>query len=211
MIYNAYHFTGDRLRDGRPVPAIGETLVHGGPIKWCQSGLYASRTAWDALHYAPDAILHRVLCEDIEREDGDKLVCRRRTIVATVDATHLLRRFAADQALSVAHLWDMPDVVRDYLMTLDEDNRAAAWAASEAAWWAAEAARNAACAADAAEAAAGEAARNAAWVAEAAAAWAASEAARFAARFAAWAEEAAHLTKAATDFNERVNAAFAAS
>ena len=202
MIYNAYHFTGSTLRDGRPVPAVGETLVHEGPIEWCQSGLYASRTAWDALRYAPDATLHRVLCEDIEREDGDKLVCRRRTIVATIDATHLLRRFAADQALSVAHLWDMPDVVRDYLMTLDEDKRAAseatawatawhaaratAWAASEAAAWAAS------------EAAARAAARAAAW---AAAAWAA----------AAWAAEDAHLTKAATDFNERVNAAFAAS
>ena len=186
MIYNAYHFTGSTLRDGRPVPAVGETLVHEGPIEWCQSGLYASRTAWDALRYAPDATLHRVLCEDIEREDGDKLVCRRRTIVATIDATHLLRRFAADQALSVAHLWDMPDVVRDYLMTLDEDKRAAAWAAAR------DAARATA------RATARAAARAAAW---AAAAWAA----------AAWAAEDAHLTKAATDFNERVNAAFAAS
>ena len=214
MTFNAYHFTGSTLRDGRPVPAVGETLVHTGPIEWCQSGLYASRTAWDALRYAPDGTLHRVLCEDIEREDGDKLVCRRRTIVATIDATHLLRRFAADQALSVAHLWDMPDVVRDYLMTLDEDKRAAseatawatawhaaratAWAASEAAAWAAAAWAATAWAAEAAAAeAAWAAAREAAWEA----AWAA----------AAWAAEDAHLTKAATDFNERVNAAFAAS
>ena len=129
--YNAYHFTGSTLRDGRPVPAIGETLIHEGPIEWCRSGLYASRTAWDALRYAPGPILHRVLCEDIEREDGDKLVCRKRTISASIDATDLLRRFAADQALSVAHLWDMPDVVRDCLTTLGEGKRAAA---SEAAW-----------------------------------------------------------------------------
>lgn len=139
--FNAYHFTGSTLRDGRPVPAIGETLIHDGPIVWCESGLYASRTAWDALRYALGPMLHRVWCEDIEQEDGDKLVCRRRTIVASIDATHLMRRFAADQALSVAHLWDMPDVVREYLTTLDEDKRPAAW---DCAW---EAAREAACAA----------------------------------------------------------------
>ena len=187
--FNAYHFTGSTLRDGRPVPAIGETLVHSGPIVWCESGLYASRAAWDALRYAPGPILHRVLAQDIEREDGDKLVCRRRTIVASIDATHLLRRFAADQALSVAHLWDMPDMVRDYLTTLDEEKRDAAW---DAAW----------------EASA-EAAAWAAWAAEAAAR--AARAASEAAWAAAWGvARLARPNEAAADFNARVDAAFAA-
>ena len=119
----AYHFTGTHLRDGRPVPPIGETLVHDGPIDWCKSGLYASiRPCW-ALSFAPGNMLHQVECEEIERQDAAKLVCRRRTIRASIDAETLLLRFAADQALSVAHLWEMPDVVRDYLTTLDETAR----------------------------------------------------------------------------------------
>ena len=40
---------------------------------------------------------------------------------------------AADQALSVAHLWDMPDIVREYLTTLDESKRVDAAEAARAA------------------------------------------------------------------------------
>ena len=175
----AYHFTGDTLRDGRPIPAIGEKLVHTGEIIWCKSGLYASPKPHQALQSARGNWLHRVECGQIEREEKDKFVCRERTILQTIDAEHLMRRFAADQALSVAHLWDMPEVVREYLTTLDDSLRAAAWAAAlDAAW-------------DAARAAVRDAARAAAWDA----AWAA---ARAAARAAAWA-----------DFDTRVNCAFA--
>ena len=187
----AYHFTGDTLRDGRPIPAIGEKLIHTGEIVWCESGLYASPKASQALKYAPGKWLHRVECGQIEREDGDKFVCRERTILQTIDAEHLMRRFAADQALSVAHLWDMPEVVREYLTTLDDSLRAAAWAAAlDAAWDAARAAVR-----DAARAAALDAVRDAARAAAWDAAWAA---ARAAARAAAWA-----------DFDTRVNCAFA--
>ena len=135
----AYHFTGDTLRDGRPIPAIGEKLIYTDEIIWCHSGLYASPKPHQALRYAPGKWLHRVECGQIEREDKDKFVCRERTILQTIDAEHLLRRFAADQALSVAHLWDMPEVVREYLTTLDDSLRAAARAAA----WAAAAAQKA--------------------------------------------------------------------
>ena len=94
-------------------------------------------------------------------EQRDKGASTERTILATIDATHLLRRFAADQALSVAHLWNMPEIVREYLTTLDESKRKAAGAAAlDAAWYAAGAAWYAADAAwDAAWYAAGAAAR----------------------------------------------------
>jgi hypothetical protein len=34
----AWHFVSDTLRDGRPVPADGEVLVHKGPLILCASG-----------------------------------------------------------------------------------------------------------------------------------------------------------------------------
>jgi hypothetical protein len=134
---------------------------------------------------------------------GDKGVSSERTIIASIDATHLLRRFAADQALGVSHLWDMPEVVRDYLTTLDETKRVtsnsaastaakravrpwacyatrmAAWESAEAAAWESAEAAAMGAAWAAAKAAARDAARDAAW----AAAWDAAEAA---ARDAAW-------------------------
>jgi hypothetical protein len=144
----AWHFTGKTLRDGRPIPAVGEWLIHAGPVVMCQSGLHASRKALDALGYAPGFIVHRVECEDVVAEDSTKLVCRRRRIVGTVDgpvAEQILRRFARQCALSVIDKWDAPDIVRRYLVTGDESIRAAAWDAARNAAW--DAARNAAWAA----------------------------------------------------------------
>lgn len=151
----AWHFVGEKLRDGRPIPEDGEWLEHTGEIVWCESGLYASRTAWDALQYSPGATLCRVEVEGVEREDKDKFVCRRRRIVQRVDLTETLREFARWCALRVAHLWDCPKIVREYLETGDESKRDAA---RDAAWAAArDAAR------DAARAAARAAAWDAAW------------------------------------------------
>ena len=132
----AYHFVGDNLRDGRPVPPDGEWLVHDGPMVMCKSGLHASRHPFDALTYAPGPILCLVDCDEIDAEDVDKLVCRRRRIVARFDATTMLRAFARQCALDVIHLWDAPQVVRDYLTgddSLRDAARAAAWAAAGAA------------------------------------------------------------------------------
>ena len=81
---------------------------------------------------------------------------------------HWVRLFARECASDVLHLWDAPQVVKDYLATGDESIRTAAWTA---AW-------------TAAGAAAGDAARAAAWTAARAAEGAA---ARAAARAAAWA------------------------
>lgn len=158
----AYHFTGDTLRDGRPIPPIGETLVHDGPLELGASGLHGSLHAFDAMLCAPGPILHRTRHGGEIIHGDDKLVSTERTILATIDATDLLRTFARQCALDVIHLWDAPDAVREYLTTGDEglrdeardearDAATAAWAAAWAATWAA--AGNAA------------AARNAAWAA----------------------------------------------
>jgi len=165
-----YHFTGDKLRDGRPIPAVGEWLNHEGQIEMCVSGLHASAHPFDALKYAPGNLLHKVILKDIVEKQDDKVVARSRKIVATIDATELLRRFARQQALSVVHLWDAPPVVKEYLETGNEELRAAAWNAAgdavrAAAWDAAG---------DAAWAAVRAAARDAAWAAAWDAAWAAA-------------------------------------
>jgi hypothetical protein len=173
-----YHFTGDRLRDGRELPKVGVWLIHRGKLEPCQSGLHASEHPFDALQFAPGPMLHLVeLGRKIIPHDGNKVVARRRKIVATVDATDLLRKFARRVALDVLPLWpNAPEVVKQFLTTGDESLRDAAWAAARAAAWAA--ARDAAWAA----------ARDAAWAAAWDAAWAAArDAAWAAARDAAWA------------------------
>ena len=151
----AWHFVGDTLRDGSPVPADGVKLVHTGPVVPCESGLHASRHPFDALNYAPGPVLCLVECGGIIVPHGDpedKITCSERTIVARMNATPLLRYFARQQALSVVHLWDAPQVVLNFLMGDD----AARAAAGDAAWAAAR---------DAAWAAARDAARDAAWAA----------------------------------------------
>jgi hypothetical protein len=169
----AWHFVGDTLRDGRPVPKDGELLKHPGRPVPCRTGLHASIDPYDALKYAPGSTLCLVKCGgEIIHHADDKLVCTERTIVARMDATDMLRYFARMQALSVVRLWTPPDVVLDYLMTGDEAQRAAAYAAAYAyAYAAARAAAYAAAAADTAyaAAAAAAAARAAAYAAAAAA------------------------------------------
>ena len=158
----AWHFVADTLRDGRPIPADGETLRFSAEPILCVQGLHASVDPFDALQYAPGETLCLVQCGGKIIHGNDKLVCTERTIIARCDATPGLRYFARMQALSVAHLWEPLEVVLDYLMTGDEAIRGAAWgaardAARDAAW---DAARDAAL--DAARAAALDAARDAA-------------------------------------------------
>ena len=157
----AWHFVGDTLRDGSPIPADGEWLEHKGPMVLCESGLHWSRQPFDALTYAPGPTLCLVEVGGtiIEPKGEDKGISSRRKIIARMDATELMRYFARMQALSVSHLWadseDPGDTVLDFLLT--GENRAAARdAARDAAWDAAWAA---------ARAAAWDAARDAAWAA----------------------------------------------
>ena len=185
----AYHFT-DRwqLRDGQPLVVGSEYVFDGDPVM-CARGYHASRHVFDALKYAPGSILSRVECREITDECDDKLVCRRRRVIATIDATKIAQKFARMCALDVIHLWDAPDVVVRYLKTGDEAlrdaARIAAWAAASAiardvAWDTRDAAMSAAMSAarSAANAAAWDvawdtrdASRAAAWDAANAAAW----------------------------------------
>jgi len=142
----AYHFVGDTLRDGRPVPPDGEWLRHIGPIHMCKAGLHASKDPFDALQYAPGEILCLVELDGEIIEDTDKVVARRRKIIKRIDATDLLRKFSRDQ-------WAAASAA-----ARDAASAAARDAARDAAW-------------DARRAAAIAAARTAVSDAEMAAAW----------------------------------------
>ena len=160
----AYHFTnGYHLRDGQLLETGREYVFDGEPVM-CARGYHASRHVFDAMVNAPGPILSRVECKEITDECDDKLVCRRRRVIATIDATKILRKFARMCALDVIHLWDAPDVVVRYLKTGDEALRDAARIAAWAAAWnhAMSAARSAAWAdaLDAARAAARDATRR---------------------------------------------------
>ena len=200
----AWHFIGDTLRDGRPVPADGITLRHDGPLLMCRSGLHASLHPWDALKYAPGSTLCLVEAGGETEHEPDKLVCMERTIIARMGAEPLLRYFARQQALSVVHLWNAPQEVLDYLMgdddardaTRDAARAAARAAALDASW---DAARDAAF--DAARAAALGAAMGAVRAAASnAALGAARDAARDAARAAARADFACLVNDAFGDW-----------
>jgi hypothetical protein len=146
-----YHFTSYKLSNGDPIPPIGKWLVYDGPIVPCESGLHASEHPYDALQYAPGKLLHRAELEGDLLAYGkpiDRLVGRRRKILATIDAESLLRKFACQCALDVTHLWTPPPppVVTYYLASLIQSVRAtvraeleaykaAAWSAAREANW----------------------------------------------------------------------------
>ena len=167
----AYHFTSDTLRDGRPIPKRGVWLKHKGPVVPCQRGLHASVHPFDALRYAPGALLHLVEVRgDIQKHEKDKVVARERKILKSINAEKLLRELARWNASQVLHLWpNPPEVVVEFLKTGDEALRGAA---ESAAWSAARSAARPA-AESAAESAAWSAAESAAESAAWSAAWSA--------------------------------------
>ena len=177
-----YHFSNKTLRDGKPIPEIGEWLTVQGEIVPCENGLHASEHPFDALQYAPGSLLHLVELDGEIKPYGspvDKFAARKRKIIATIDAEDLLWEFTRKCALNVIHLRDAPDVVKQYLTTGDELLRATPWDAAWAAAWDSaratswDAALDAAWAAawDAARATSWDAARDASWDAALAAAW----------------------------------------
>jgi hypothetical protein len=133
MEWNAYHFVGDTLRDGSPVPDNGVTLVYDEPIELGASGYHASRKALDALCYAPGLTLCRLNCSGIVKETQSKLVCSERTIIDRIDATDILQEFSRKCSLSVLDKWDAPEIVRKFLETGDEVYRSEANTAARSA------------------------------------------------------------------------------
>jgi len=111
-------------------PEVGVTHTIEAPIKLCHRGLHASVRAIDALKYARSSVVWEVeLGGEIIKGD-DKCVATERTYLRRIDASGILFQCACRFALSVAHLWDMPPVVKEFLETGNLDLRDAAWAAA---------------------------------------------------------------------------------
>ena len=207
-----YHFTGAKLRDGKPIPPIGEWLVFDGHPIPCRGGLHASPDAFSALQYAPGEICHQVHLGGEIVSHGtpvDKYAAQKRCIIASIDATDIMRLYTRRVALDVIHLWDAPPIMREFLETGDESKRWAARDAARAAWDVRDTAQRAAH--DAAWAgwdAAWDAARDAARAARDAAR-AAGDAARDAGDAARDAARAAKQKLYRRWFNKMVEAAFA--
>ena len=181
-----WHFAADKLRDGRPLPGRGETLVHDGPVVPCESGLHGSVRALDALKYAPgQMVAHCELRGTIVPHGADKhAASERHMLTGYVDATRVLHEFAcwcATQALDREEAagrkvdprsraaiacklaWLDGRATDAELNAARAAARAAAWDAAWAAAWDAAMAAARAAAWDAAWAAARDAARAAAW------------------------------------------------
>ena len=140
---------------------VGRTDHAEGAIIPCQNGLHGSPTPWDALQYAGGPVLWVVeLAGEIvsHGDPVDKHAASERKYISKIDLTKTLCAFAARRALTVIHLWNAPEVVKEYLTkTANFDDaesiRAAARdatrdAATAAAWDAAtDAAKDAATAA----------------------------------------------------------------
>ena len=184
--------------DGRLI-VRGQTLTVEGEIALCDYGLHACERLIDALAYAKGTVICKVELGDDAHTEEDKAVSRKRTCLAMTtaeDGERIMRQFARWCALDVAHVWEMPGVVRQFLETGDESlrntARATAWnAIGDAAWATAwNATWNAAwdAAWSAARYAARATARDAAWAtAWNATGYAAWDAAWYAASHAAWA------------------------
>src|SRR5271166_491861 len=133
----AWHFVGDKLRNGDLIPLDGVTLRFSGRLRMCESGFHASRRIIDALRYAPGDTVCRVLIGGDIIEEPDKLVASERSILWRLDAKELLTEFTRKIALSVIHLWNAPDVVKRYLETGDPKQQEAAFRSASECYYAA--------------------------------------------------------------------------
>lgn len=132
----AWHFVGERLYDGRPTPLNGEWLEHEGTLKMCEVGYHASERAIDALGLSPPDMRWacQVECNGEIIEGYDKLVASRRRILWRIEAEPVLRAWGRWCAFQVIHLWDAPEVTKDYLEAGDEAIRDVSWSAAKNAW-----------------------------------------------------------------------------
>ena len=113
MADRAYHFVGEKLRNGETIPPDGEWLkVDADKLNMCEYGLHFSEHPLDALNYAPGFTCCLIEYGGTVLRQGDKGCASERLIVARVDAKALCLQFARDCASDVLHLWKAPQVAK---------------------------------------------------------------------------------------------------
>mgnify|MGYP001573830866 CR=1 FL=1 len=134
----------------------GKKIIVLPPLEMCRHGLHASKDAIDAISYAPDPVVCRVMLSGEILYDKDKCCATERIVLWMADATMVLHEFAcwcAEEALlnerragwePDAKFWAAIQAKRDWLSgKIDLDKLAAAkeaalievWTQSDAAAW----------------------------------------------------------------------------
>ena len=137
-----------RYGDDRHI-AIGTTHeVEGKPL-CCAHGLHGCEMILDALNYAPGTIIWIVELDGAMDIQDDKVAATSRTYLhGGIDVLPIILAWSRRVALDVAHLWDIPEIVRRYLETGDQAIAGAAnafaYAANASAYAYANASANAA-------------------------------------------------------------------
>ncbi len=89
-----WHWTnGMTLRDGQPL-VVGKTYKHEGTLEMCVRGYHASEDIRDALYYSPGFQISRVECSGDMESQSDKLVCRNRKVLWTVNAKGIVLKWS---------------------------------------------------------------------------------------------------------------------
>lgn len=151
-IVTGWHILPDNrlLRDGRTADLLGawQRMVGDGLPKPCKRGMHACRRLIDALQYAKGALVCRVEVRGDIVECGDKLAGRERRVLAYIDGTLILHRFAIwcaarglkRRGVTDQRCWDALRVKGRWLrFEATDEELQAAWdaagdAAGDAAW-----------------------------------------------------------------------------
>ena len=133
-----WHFLAspEKLANTNESVIIGKKYkIEGEPVL-CETGYHGSIRIIDALYYAPGNFLCKRKLSGTIIYGEDKVVGTEMEILSIKNVEKELQLFARKCALSVAHLWNMPEVVKKYLETGDEKLRTMAREAAWAAAWA---------------------------------------------------------------------------
>ena len=125
----AWHFAANNKKlmydDNRPVRRNVRYFARpkGNELELRRHGMHGSKNILDALQWAPGNVI--TWCEFGGQiiQDDDKLVAEWRKPLWVYDATELLLEFTRWCALQVSHLWECPDVVKQFLETGDKTLR----------------------------------------------------------------------------------------
>jgi len=120
----AYWFSKGGRSHGNTYTVRPEPFVEDEPVVPCIHGLHAGEDPFQALLFANNGNMVDIVELDGQiKEHGiglnHKYVASHRTHIKRIDALPIIREFTRWCALRVIHLWECPEVVKQYLETGD--------------------------------------------------------------------------------------------